>query len=182
MAGAAYHRGESRTDYSTPPDFIRAVQARFGRIVWDLAAEDKNAKCEHFLSPDIDSLSVDWNELPVDQGEIAWLNPPYSSITPWAKKCAESQIPIAFLVPASVDSEWFYNHVFCKAVVMPLRGGRLIFGGEKHAYPKALMLCGYRLIPDVQDAFCPWRWRDDLPEVTPPILQSGGLPKPEAAE
>ena len=29
MSGAAYHRGESKQDYATPPEFIAAVKRRF---------------------------------------------------------------------------------------------------------------------------------------------------------
>jgi phage N-6-adenine-methyltransferase len=153
-SGAGFHVGESRQDYPTPQEFVDAVEKRFGKIGWDLAASAENARCEHYLDEDMDSLSVDWAELPLADGEICWLNPPYSRIAPWAGKCAESGVPVALLVPASVGSDWFADYVYSRALVLPLRP-RLSFD-SKQPYPKDLMLCVYSAS---QTGFEPWRWK-----------------------
>ena len=39
---------------------------------WDLAADESNSKCPHFIGEQQDSLKTKW---PV--GEVCWLNPPF---------------------------------------------------------------------------------------------------------
>ena len=152
--GPSIARHRSRQDYETPREFMAAVYARFGVIAFDLAATPANAQCDHWFTPEADSLTLDWTRL---QRNL-WLNPPYSNIAPWAKKCAECQHRPAwllFLVPASVDSKWYREHVHGKAYVMPLEP-RLTFEGETDPYPKPLMLCAYGFNVS---GFEPWRWR-----------------------
>lgn len=129
-----------KQDYGTPWEFIRAVERRFGPLSVDLAAHAENAKCRTFIGPEQDSLSVDWSVY----GGARWLNPPFSQIAVWAKKCAEYRHLPAWtllLVPASIGSRWFVEHVLGKAQVDGIP--RLTFEGESTAYPKDLMLCAY---------------------------------------
>lgn len=154
--GAALNRGGSRQDYGTPREFIEAVENRFGRLAWDLAATKRNAKAPRYINSRQDSLSVNWSRLKGNQ----WLNPPFGNIEPWAAKCAfESRrgASILFLVPASVGSLWFRDHVletaFCEGL-----SPRLVFEGETTGYPKDLMLC--RFGPMVGPGFGFWRWKE----------------------
>lgn len=62
---------------------------------------------------------------------------------------------IALLVPASVGSYWFSNHVYPHALVLAFRP-RLSFDG-KHPFPKDLILCLYS--PEIEPGFQPWRWK-----------------------
>ena len=41
--------GSSKQDYSTPRAFLDAVEKRFGRIKWDLAAHERNHVCDLWL-------------------------------------------------------------------------------------------------------------------------------------
>ena len=103
----------SRQDYGTPWEFIRAVEARFGKIACDLAAHAGNAKADTFLTAQEDSLSVPWADLWRD-GTL-WLNPEFAKIDPWAEKCAAESVKrgglIVMLTPASIGTDWFANHV-----------------------------------------------------------------------
>jgi len=157
MTGAAMNRHRSRQDYETPPELIAAVERRFGSIVIDLAATKENTKAEWFISPEEDSLRADWNVI-VDDYTLAWLNPPYADIAPWARKCAEytGDGKILFLVPASVGSEWFARYVWGHALVLAIRP-RVTFVGAKDPYPKDLILAVYGEPP----GFETWRWDDD---------------------
>lgn len=56
----------------------------------------------NIISLPIDGLSIKWN------GRV-WLNPPYSSPTPWLKKLAEHGNGIA-LVLNSTDTKWFHEY------------------------------------------------------------------------
>lgn len=152
-AGAAYHRGASKQDYETPPEFLNAVTHRFGPINCDLAARKDNTKGQNWIDISRDSLTVKWHEY---RGNC-WLNPPFDNITPWAKKCAdESQkgAQILFLTPASVGANWFCNYVFEKAHVIFLNG-RIRFVGAKDFYPKDCILSVFGI-----DApgFSVWKW------------------------
>ena len=87
MGGASFNRGSSKQDYATPREFIRAVQARFGVIRFDLAAEPHNAVAPDFFTPDMDALSKDWFADPSRRAPaLLWLNPPFAHIEPWARK------------------------------------------------------------------------------------------------
>ncbi len=162
--GAAFNRGASRQDYQTDPRLIAAVVARFGALEFDLAATRENSQCgEYFMGPgskvSVNALSTTWDGL---QGNL-WLNPPYSEIARWAKKCSEYQGDgrIFFLVPASVGSNWFrdFVHPFAHTYIL---NGRLTFAGEKGPFPKDCMLCVYiraRICHEfMQREIDIWRW------------------------
>lgn len=163
MTGAAHNRGSSKQDYSTPQEFIDAVEERFECLAWDLAANHDNAKTADYITEAVDSFTIDWHTLNPGRQGMHWLNPPFSNIRPWAQKCREEHAKgarITLLVPASVGSNWFAEHVDGHALVMPLLGPRLSFDG-KGGYPKDLMLCVYGPFDSKTVAgFSPWRWRE----------------------
>lgn len=86
-----------------------------------------------------------------------WLNPPYSNIGPWAKKCAEESAlgaRILFLVPASVGSNWFRDFVFKKSLVLFLND-RIKFVGAEYVYPKDCIIAAYGF---GEPGFEMWGW------------------------
>ncbi len=156
--------GKSEQAVGTPPEFLYAVQERFGSIWWDLAATKKNSVSgSRFLGPgssaDENALAADWAVLPQAPGDVMWLNPPYGNIRPFVAKAAEQapalRATLVVLVPASVGTEWFARHVHRKALVLALRP-RLTFVGSTDPYPKDLMLVvfGRWVVP----GFDVWRW------------------------
>lgn len=148
--------GKSRQDYGTPPALIVAVARRFGPIVHDLAATPVNAKARSFYTEQDDAFTKDWaGEHPI--GNL-WLNPPFSNIGPWAERCktqSDGRLGyILFLVPASVGSNWFMDHVHNHALVLAL-SPRLTFEGETAPYPKDCILAVYGM---GLKGFDVWRW------------------------
>jgi hypothetical protein len=144
-----------KQDWRTPPEFLSAVQRRFGVIGFDLAAttghevtgfrfRDRWSLGPHF-SPGDDSLSRDWGALRVDPGNVAWLNPPFANIRPWARKCDEECRNLSrwtlMLVPASMGSHWWADHVLGKCIALGVT--RMKFVGADAMYPKDLALCCY---------------------------------------
>jgi hypothetical protein len=142
-----------------------AVEKRFGKMDYDLAADYSNAKAPRFYGPlgtplahnmdnegciGVNSLAQDWGKL---QGNL-WLNPPYERISLWASKCAgATRLPgraVYLLVPASIGANWFWEYVWSFAKVYALHP-RLTFDGtpvnpktgKVDPYPKDLMLCKY---------------------------------------
>lgn len=160
--GPSIKRGKSAQDYETPKEFIEAVEKRFGRLEWDLAANAKNKKALNYFGPDHknpdcrDALSADcdWDSL-LGGGGTLWLNPPFANIEAWAKKCCSVRFRRGFtvlLTPASIGTDWFREYVRNSAFVLGI-SPRLTF--EKDPYPKDLMISvfGYGL-----HGFDSWRW------------------------
>lgn len=160
-----FNASKSRQDYRTPPEFIAAVEERFGWIGWDLACTGKNvvgsSKRGFFYDDGVDALALDWaRELKPAHGVLHWLNPPFRETAKWVGKVAETaaacpSFRAVVLAPASIDSEWFRDHVDGKAYVMGVNP-RLRFVGESDPYPGSLMLLHYGF------GFAgasPWRWR-----------------------
>ena len=156
--------GRSVQEVGTPRAFLDAVETRFGELKWDLAADETNHVTPDWSGPGSrrqpDSLAGAWWALPAG---LLWLNPPYGNIAPWAEKCSGWRFGdygssryqrIAFLVPASVGSNWFADHVDGKALVIFLRP-RLTFVGHTQSYPKDLILAIYGEKPGYE---C-WRWK-----------------------
>lgn len=145
--------GRSEQVVGTPEEFIMAVEERFGHLSVDLAATAENAKAPFHIGPESDSLKQKWN---LYDGNL-WLNPPFGHIKPWVKKASKT-IPsgrILVLVPASVGSNWFADHVWGRARVYFLRP-RMMFVGHTAGYPKDLMLLVYGEEPGVEL----WRWKE----------------------
>jgi phage N-6-adenine-methyltransferase len=153
--GASLNRHNSEQIVCTPPEFLDAVARRFGRPTWDLAATRENSvsgpdRC--FTEAD-DGLAQKW------PGGLCWLNPPFGGIEKWAAKCAEERergVKILLLVPASIGSCWFRDHIQGKALVVPL-AGRVKFVGHATGFPKDLMLCVYGF--GVTGFAEQWEWR-----------------------
>lgn len=151
--GPSINRGTSKQDYETPPEFMQAVERRFGKIDFDLACESSTRKAERYYTPESDALKHDWHCL---NGWL-WLNPPFSNIGDWAKKCAEESqygARILFLVPASTGSGWYWNYVKPYAHVLHLRQ-RITFLGATDAYPKDMVLAVYAFGLTGESA---WSW------------------------
>jgi phage N-6-adenine-methyltransferase len=154
--GPSVNRGRSKQDYGTPWGFIRSVEAKWGPLIADLAASGQNKKAAAYYSIENDALSRSWSQ-DFPEGNL-WLNPPFANISPWAEKCKEEGVRrdglIFLLVPASIGTDWFAQHVHRHARVLGL-SPRLIFEGTKDPYPKDLMLC---LFGKATDGFDVWRW------------------------
>lgn len=150
--------GRSKQDYGTPWAFIKACEARFGEIVWDLAASHENKKAPNCFTKEQDTFKFHWDEDCLLGTK--WLNPEFADLDPYATKCAtECRFSrngfTLLLTPASIGSGWFQRHVLGKAMVLGI-SPRLQFEGTTAPYPKDLMLSvyGYGL-----SGFDQWRWQ-----------------------
>jgi phage N-6-adenine-methyltransferase len=166
MTSAAFNRGKSKQDYETPADFMAAVEARFGGIAFDLAADGLNKKAPLYFNEANDALAQDWSPDALNVRDWTrrwlWLNPPFANIKPWAQKCnAEFRTgaDILFLVPAAVGSNWWRDYVDGQAAVLFLNG-RIHFDptNPKWGYPKDCALCVFskRIVP----GYAVWNWKE----------------------
>ena len=145
--GASLKRGKSETVVGTPQSFVDACETKFGEITIDLAASPENHKRSRYFSKEDNSLIQDWQQA-ISKG-IGWLNPPYDHIAPWAKKADEEGkrgARILMLVPASVGSNWYRDHIHDMHRVIFVNG-RIRFVGHACGYPKDLMLVGFGMKP-----------------------------------
>lgn len=176
--------GKSETIVRTPPEFLAAAKAYLGvkQFDLDLAACADNAVSSCYFTIEQDALSLDWfdwmrngvfklfhNKTERTRKAWCWLNPPYDDIGKWAEKCLlESMkgLRVAFLVPASVGSNWWRDFVHEQAQVEFLNGRILFldkFGepicspktGKPTPYPKDLALILYGNEP----GYDVWDWR-----------------------
>jgi phage N-6-adenine-methyltransferase len=142
-SGAGFARHKSAQDLGTPREFLDTVEARFGIIKTDLAAHAGNHVCARYFGPGSaigeNSLEQDWSRLTGN----AWLNPEFEHIPLWAEKiareCKHRQAWSFFLVPASVDSNWFQQIALPNSHVLELTD-RIQFVGSSDPYPKGLIL------------------------------------------
>lgn len=135
--GPSVDRANSKQDYATPREFLDAVERQFGSILWDLAANAANKVCGNHYGPGStwgdDSFAQDWADTyhactGATVPRLLWLNPEYNAIPRWAQRCAEARdagARIAFLVPASVGANWYWDHVAPYSRVLSV--GRILF-------------------------------------------------------
>jgi phage N-6-adenine-methyltransferase len=161
--------GQSKQDYATPMDLIRAVEKRFGVLVHDLCAHAQNARVASYYSKEQDCFKQAWaKDFPA--GNL-WGNPEFGGgfIGRFVEKCfVESRQRdglIIVLTPASIGSNWYAEHVEKKALVIGLRP-RLSFDGID-PYPKDCMLSVYGLDPSAPPSamkylsgFETWNWKE----------------------
>ena len=164
--------GRSRQDYVTPVEFIEAVTRRWGPIDVDLAASDGQERAPVWVTPEMDTFSVDWTLF----AGLLWINPEFKDAARTLAKALASMgcgRVILVLLPASVSTDYFAKYVWPAAGplarVITVRP-RIAFEGEEQGYPKDLMLVGYGLEP----GFETWNWKEQL--------EMAGITKTFAAE
>lgn len=155
--------GRSKQNYQTPPAFLYAIRAQIGTITIDLAADGPNV-CDRWFGPGSplgeDAFEQDWAmQVPMGGQHVGWLNPPYGSIAPWARKCvaeAARGARIVMLTPDGLGTNWFCDIVQAHALTLVLRP-RLTFVGETSSYPKdlAVHLFGAGMV-----GIGTWRWTE----------------------
>ena len=151
--GPSIARGKSNQAYETPPELLEAIKRRFGKLAWDLAATEENAKAPNYFTPEEDSLKEDWSTLV----GTAYLNPPFGSMVPWARKCASVRDRTGWtllLCPSSTGAGWFQEHIVPHGFVLEL-APRICFNG-KQPFPKDCLLTAFGF-GIVGRGF--WRWR-----------------------
>lgn len=169
MSGPTIDRSASSGDIWTPQNFRAAVVDRFGAPMWDLAASQASTFAPNFYSEISNAFAHNWHEA----GGLCWLNPPYSNIAPWARKCAVEHklgAEILLLVPFSGGANWFWDHVFPWATVYSV--GRMTFDNcfdrvtgalVTTPYAKDLILAHYNPAALFGAGLKRWLWKPPTP-------------------
>lgn len=123
------HYSSDRDDWETPQDLFDELDSEFG-FELDVCALEASAKCERFFTPAEDGLAQEWTG-------TCWMNPPYGEIiVEWvhkARRSAEAGATVVCLVPARVDTAWWWEN--CLAGEIRFLRGRLRFGGGESGAP-----------------------------------------------
>ena len=117
-------------DWATPQKLFNELNQEF-HFNTDVCAVKKNAKCEHYFTPEIDGLSQDWKG-------VCYCNPPYGrKIGKWVKKAyeeAQKGATVVCLLPARTDTKWFQDYCLKQKDIRFIRG-RLKFGDAQNSAP-----------------------------------------------
>lgn len=145
----------SETDEWATPQPVFDMLAREFPFDLDVCALDSSAKCERYFTPELDGLAHDWRG-------VCWMNPPYGrEIGRWvakARESAEAGATVVCLLPARVDTGWWWDH--CRYGEVRFLRGRLKFGDATTGapFPSAVVVFMPNQIPSVQ-----W-WDQDVEE------------------
>jgi phage N-6-adenine-methyltransferase len=108
-----------REGWGTPQDMFDALDSVFNFKV-DLCADHRNHKCELYITEGIDLMSPgaeDAIDIFSGEDDYLWINPPYKS-RGGTGKYVQRAIDVAgsrglvCLIPASVGSKWWLDHVW----------------------------------------------------------------------
>lgn len=134
----AVHYSSSTPEWATPQDLFDTLNAEFA-FELDVCATPENAKCDRYYTAEQDGLAQPWEG-------VCWMNPPYGDgIGKWVQKAresAENGATVVCLVPARVDTGWWWDNCW-QGEVRFIRGRLKFGGGETGApFPSALVIFG----------------------------------------
>lgn len=126
-----------KVDWKTPGDLFSALNEEFGFTV-DVCAQQWNAQCERYFSPDTDGLSQQWVG-------VCWCNPPFDKTrAQWLRKAwqsAQTGATVVVLMPFTIfaDTLWWHSYGLRSSEIRFIRQ-RPTFVDSNGA--KASMRCG----------------------------------------
>ena len=120
----------------SPLDVLQ-IDGAPGRLLdLDVAADAKNAKCEHYIDEDMDGLKQPWSG-------VAFCNPPYGrDVDKWVAKAVRETlngVTTVMLLPARTDVQWFHKYIYNRFETRFIRG-RLKFVGAGSSAPFPSMI------------------------------------------
>ena len=109
-----------RMDWETPSGLFNELNTIYEFDI-DVAASEKNHKCESYFTKEDNALDQVW------EGNI-FCNPPYGrDIKNWLKKGYEEHLRdperfIVFLIPSRTDTTYWHDYIFNKAHIDFIKG------------------------------------------------------------
>lgn len=108
-------------NYSTPKDVYNMLNKEF---IFDFDP------CPLNDNPSFDGLNIEW-------GQSNFVNPPYSKIKYWCKKCYEEHLKgktVVMLIPSRTDTKYWHEYIMNATEIRFIKG-RLKFGNSKNSAP-----------------------------------------------
>lgn len=94
----------SRQRWQTPDWMFNYLNQRYGAFTIDGAADATNAKCERFVTEQMNALAYNFT------GENVFLNPPFGDLEPWIKMVAretqEHKARFTVILPHDISTKW----------------------------------------------------------------------------
>lgn len=130
----------SDQDRRTPPELLDVLETRFGKFVFDLAAQKGHAiRGLPCFTPETNALTQDWLGDPPPGNR--WLNCPFNQFPEFTKQAAAQsspKCPIVMLTLASIGANWYWDNVVPHAFSFAI--DRVQFVGEPHVLTKDLLV------------------------------------------
>lgn len=128
--------------WETPMYFFKLLDNEFN-FTLDPCASKENRKCKKFYSEETNGLIRDW------KGETAFVNPPFSDIKEWVRKCynegQKDKTTVVMIIPSRTDTKYWHKFVmkaheirFCVGRVNFLRNGEKAKNGS--AFPLSVVI------------------------------------------
>lgn len=138
-----------KMDWETPVELFSTLDDVF-HFSLDVAANERNKKCDMFYSINEDGLKKSWKQV----GGAVWCNPPYGrEIGKWVEKAYKESLlhdtTIVLLIPARTDTAYFHEYIYRKADIFFIRG-RLKFLDENKKeqnsapFPSMIVVYNYK--------------------------------------
>jgi phage N-6-adenine-methyltransferase len=155
LLASTAHLSSEKDEWATPDDLYGALDDEF-HFTLDVCASAQNAKGKRFFTKEIDGLNQSW------EGDIAFMNPPYSDIENWmSKAAAEGEITtVVCVVPARTDVGWFWNYAQLGEVRF-LRGRQHFIDDEGNTGPAPFPSCVIIFGPAIEPSMFCWAWKED---------------------
>ena len=109
------YEGSGNDLYMTPPSLIRELITEFGD-----AYGRYFDPCPANWDGEVDGLLINW-----PLRSFSFVNPPYSNIAAWAKKCreqAERGCTVVLLIPSRTCTAYFHDYIYESAKLRFIRG------------------------------------------------------------
>jgi phage N-6-adenine-methyltransferase len=117
--------------WRTPKEVINFIENKFGNIKIDLCSSNENKVCDLNITEKNNFLDDSWmNRCLIDNGDLAWCNPPFSGPLPFVKQCVKWAVngyAVAGILNSDSSTKWFKELINAKALIMPIVGGRISF-------------------------------------------------------
>lgn len=115
-------------EWETPQNLFDELNKEF-HFTLDPCSTHDNHKCEKYYTMEDDGLSKSW------LGETIFVNPPYSKIKDWVRKCYEESkhATIVMLIPSRTDTKYQHDCIFKYAKAICFIKGRLKFGNQNNS-------------------------------------------------
>lgn len=147
----------------TPPEIYDPINQCLKFDLDACAADYQAARCERFISPEMDALQTRW----ADVGSRVWCNPPYGrALHKWFEAVTEEMSDgidlCAMLVMANTDTSYWHRHVRGKASEIVFLSPRVRFlrpdGSYLSSAPKGSALVIYDNSASKQTIHSYWRY------------------------
>lgn len=136
----AVHYSANKDEWETPASIFDPLDAEFDFDL-DPCATAENRKCQMYFNIQVDGLNRAWS----CYYDSAFVNPPFSNLGKWIKKCAHEashRMTCVMLIPARTDTKAWHTYIYDAAhwrfrpgVEVRFLPGRVKFVGGAHCAP-----------------------------------------------